>query len=383
MIERVKGLIEKKGSNSVILVVNGIGLEINMSINALESLPPVGKEIQVLTFLNVREDLLELYGFVNRLERKTFLLLISISGIGPKLALTILSGISTDNLKNSIIAGDVPSLTRIPGVGSKTAKRIIIELKEKFITIDRDQLGIAEEKQIITVNAENENHSQARFASLDKNIIEPLEKQWGFIEVEKVGRNISEAVEGYLERNHQQKRFKGFDWEFKLIQDDAANAWCMPGGKICFYTGILEYTKDENGLAVVMGHEIAHAIARHGNERMSKAIAAQMGGVALSVALMNQSTQTQELFKEAYGISSGLSGLAFSRRNELESDKLGLVFMHLAGYDATKAPDFWVRMTQNKQQIPAFLSTHPSGDKRIEEIRSFLASEKFQKYTSK
>ncbi|MBO73138.1 MAG: peptidase M48 [Flavobacteriales bacterium] len=201
--------------------------------------------------------------------------------------------------------------------------------------------------------------------------------------VEKVGRNISEAVEGYLERNHQQKRFKGFDWEFKLIQDDAANAWCMPGGKICFYTGILEYTKDENGLAVVMGHEIAHAIARHGNERMSKAIAAQMGGVALSVALMNQSTQTQELFKEAYGISSGLSGLAFSRRNELESDKLGLVFMHLAGYDATKAPDFWVRMTQNKQQIPAFLSTHPSGDKRIEEIRSFLASEKFQKYTSK
>ena len=201
--------------------------------------------------------------------------------------------------------------------------------------------------------------------------------------VEKVGRNISEAVEGYLERNHQQKRFKGFDWEFNLIQDDAANAWCMPGGKICFYTGILEYTKDENGLAVVMGHEIAHAIARHGNERMSKAIAAQMGGVALSVALMNQSTQTQELFKEAYGISSGLSGLAFSRRNELESDKLGLVFMHLAGYDATKAPDFWVRMTQNKQQIPAFLSTHPSGDKRIEEIRSFLASEKFQKYTSK
>ena len=133
MIERVKGLIEKKGSNSVILVVNGIGLEINMSINALESLPPIGKEIQILTFLNVREDLLELYGFGNRLERQTFLLLISISGIGPKLALTILSGISTDNLKNSIIAGDVPSLTRIPGVGSKTAKRIIIELKEKFI----------------------------------------------------------------------------------------------------------------------------------------------------------------------------------------------------------------------------------------------------------
>ena len=148
MIERVKGLIEKKGSNSVILDVNGIGLEIYMSINALESLPPIGKEIQILTFLNVREDLLELYGFRNRLERQTFLMLISISGIGPKLALTILSVISIDNLKNSIIAGDVPSLTRIPGVGLKTAKRIIIELKEKFIDIDNDQLGIAEEKQI-------------------------------------------------------------------------------------------------------------------------------------------------------------------------------------------------------------------------------------------
>ena len=179
MIERVKGLIEKKDSNSLILVVNGIGLKINMSISALELLPPIGKEIQILTFLNVREDLLELYGFVNRLERQTFLLLISISGIGPKLAITILSGISTDNLKNSIIAGDVPSLTRIPGVGSKTAKRIIIELKEKFITIDTDQLGIAEEKQISSlfrdvINAllslgYKENHAKKVCSELEKD----------------------------------------------------------------------------------------------------------------------------------------------------------------------------------------------------------------------
>ena len=179
MIERVKGLIEKKGSSSVILGINGIGLELNMSVNAIESLPPIGKEIQILTFLNVREDLLELYGFVNRLERQTFLLLISISGIGPKLALTILSGISTDNLKDSIIAGDVPSLTRIPGVGSKTAKRIIIELKEKFITIDSDQLGIAEDKQISNLFRDvfnalvalgyKENHAKKICAELEKD----------------------------------------------------------------------------------------------------------------------------------------------------------------------------------------------------------------------
>ena len=179
MIERVKGLIEKKGSSSVILAVNGIGLEVNMSINAIEALPPIGKEIQILTFLNVREDLLELYGFVNRIERQTFLLLISISGIGPKLALTILSGISTDNLKDSIIAGDVPSLTRIPGVGSKTAKRIIIELKEKFITIDSDQLGLAEDKQISNLFRDvfnalvalgyKENHAKKICSELEKD----------------------------------------------------------------------------------------------------------------------------------------------------------------------------------------------------------------------
>jgi predicted Zn-dependent protease len=198
--------------------------------------------------------------------------------------------------------------------------------------------------------------------------------------VEKVGQEISAAVERYLQRNNQQKRLKGFDWEFKLVQDDLVNAWCMPGGKICFYTGILKYTQDENGLAVVMGHEIAHAIARHGNERMSKAIAAQLGEIALSVAVMNKGSEAQELFQQAYGVSSGLSGLAFSRRNELESDKLGLVFMALAGYDPKYASEFWERMAENSQESPAFLSTHPSDEKRIDEINSFMASDKFRKH---
>ncbi len=201
--------------------------------------------------------------------------------------------------------------------------------------------------------------------------------------VEKVGRNIAQAVEDYLKRNHHQKRLRGFDWEFKLVKDDQVNAWCMPGGKICFYTGILEYTEDEDGLAVVMGHEIAHAIARHGNERMSKALAARMGSIALSVAVMNKGAETQEIFQEAYGITSGLGGLAFSRRNELESDKLGLVFMELAGYDAGHATDFWTRMAKNKNQIPEFLSTHPGDEKRIEKINDFLNSDEFQKHIQK
>ena len=148
MIERVKGIIEKKDINAVVLNVNGIGIKINMSINGLESLPAIGKRTQVLTYLNVREDVLELYGFIRDVERETLQLLISISGIGPKLALTILSGTTPDNLKNSIISGNVPSLTKISGVGAKTAKRIIVELKEKFISIEEDALGIVERKHV-------------------------------------------------------------------------------------------------------------------------------------------------------------------------------------------------------------------------------------------
>ena len=200
--------------------------------------------------------------------------------------------------------------------------------------------------------------------------------------VKKVGSKLSAAVELYMIRNGHSKRLEGFDWEFKIVKDRLVNAWCMPGGKICVYTGILEVTKDETGLAVVMGHEIAHAIARHGNERLSKNIAVQMGGVALSVAIMNKGAQTQELFQQAYGVSSGLGALAFSRKNELESDKLGLVFMHLAGYDASKASAFWERMAEQSSDHPEFLSTHPSDERRIDEIKFFLNSEKFKKHTS-
>jgi predicted Zn-dependent protease len=236
----------------------------------------------------------------------------------------------------------------------------------------RRQLNLLSETDLIQMSSEQYRQfiNQARVI---KNT--PESKM-----LEKVGQKISTAVESYLERNNQQKRLKGFNWEFKLVEDDLVNAWCMPGGKICFYTGILKYTQDENGLAVVMGHEIAHAIARHGNERMSKAIAAQLGEVALSVVVMNKSSETQELFQQAYGVSSGLSGLAFSRRNELESDKLGLVFMALAGYDPKYASEFWERMAENSQESPAFLSTHPSDDKRIDEINYFMASEKFRKH---
>lgn len=239
----------------------------------------------------------------------------------------------------------------------------------------RRQMNLVSEQELITMS----DQQYRQFLS-EAQVAEGTQQSEM---VKRVGNKIAAAVEEYMRSHGQAKRIEGFKWEFNLVNDPTVNAWCMPGGKICFYTGILPLTQDENGLAVVMGHEVAHAIARHGNERMSKGLMTQMGGVALSVALSNKAPQTQQLFNQAYGVGTGLSGLAFSRKNELESDQLGLVFMQLAGYDAHKAPDFWKRMAATGEQPPEFLSTHPSDERRVQEIQSFLASSKFKKHTKK
>lgn len=201
--------------------------------------------------------------------------------------------------------------------------------------------------------------------------------------VKRVGKKIADAVEQYMIKHHHQSRIAGFEWEFNLIQDDQVNAWCMPGGKVSVYTGILKLTKDENGLAVVLGHEVAHAIAQHGNERMSQGMLVELGGMALDVATSSKSEETRNIFMNAYGIGAQTGVLLpFSRKNELESDKLGLVFMQLAGYDASLAPLFWERMAANGGSVPEFLSTHPSDETRIREINEFLKSETFLKHSA-
>ena len=193
--------------------------------------------------------------------------------------------------------------------------------------------------------------------------------------VKKVGNNMANAVEVFMKQNKKYaKRIKNFKWEFNLVQDKAVNAWCMPGGKVVVYTGLLPITKNETGLAVVMGHEIAHAIARHGNERMSQGLLTQMGGLALNVAMTNQPEKTKKIFMGAYGATTtvGLM-LPFSRMHETEADKMGLVFMALAGYDPNAAIKFWERMAASKSgKTPEFLSTHPSDVTRIKKIKEFL-----------
>lgn len=189
-------------------------------------------------------------------------------------------------------------------------------------------------------------------------------------QIKTVGGRIQKAVESYLNQNGYGELLDGFAWEFILIEDNAVNAFCMPGGKVAFYTGILPYCKDEAGIAVVMGHEIAHAIASHGNERMSQALLQQLGGVALNVALANEPAQTQAIFNQAYGIGTTVGVmLPFSRKHESEADELGLYFMAMAGYDPMNAPQFWQRMSQaGGQKPPEFLSTHPSDQTRINNL---------------
>lgn len=201
--------------------------------------------------------------------------------------------------------------------------------------------------------------------------------------IQNVGQKLAAATEQFLATQHASKRLEGFEWEFNLVNSDQLNAWCMPGGKICFYTGILDVCQDETGIAVVMGHEIAHAIARHGNERMSKGAMVNLGGQALGVAISQKSEAAQTLLLKTYGVASQVGMLKYSRNHELEADMMGLVFMQLAGYDAQKAVDFWKRMAANGSGGLEILSTHPSDETRVAEIEKFLASEDFKKYTSK
>ena len=192
--------------------------------------------------------------------------------------------------------------------------------------------------------------------------------------VRKVGTRIAAAVEEYLKQNGFQDRISDFKWEFNLVENDEVNAWCMPGGKVVFYTGILPLTQNEAGLAVVMGHEIAHAVARHGNERMSQQLLIQLGGVALSEAVKEKPQETQALFMVAYGVGSQVGMLLpYSRKHEYEADHLGLIFMAMAGYDPHEAPNFWVRMSQmGSSKVPEFLSTHPVSEKRIEALNALI-----------
>jgi predicted Zn-dependent protease len=193
--------------------------------------------------------------------------------------------------------------------------------------------------------------------------------------VKRVGSRIQEAVEQYCSKNCIQDRLKGYEWEFNLVEDPNVNAWAMPGGKTVVYTGLLPVAQTEAGLAVVMGHEIAHTFARHGAERMTQGLIVEMGGMALSKALANKPEQTQDLFIRSYGIGTQYGILLpYSREHESEADHLGLIFMAMAGYNPNEAIGFWQRMADSKKGAAPLelLSTHPADSTRIRNIEKLM-----------
>lgn len=197
--------------------------------------------------------------------------------------------------------------------------------------------------------------------------------------VKNVGQKIVTASERYLNANGYQGYLKDFAWEFNLVEDDAVNAWAMPGGKVVAYTGILPVAKDETGLAVVMAHEVAHALADHGAQRMSAAQLQQLGAVAGSVAVSGRSEQTQQIFAQAYGLGTTVGVmLPFSRGHETEADRIGLTLMAIAGYNPDEAADLWRRMAEQSkgQAPPEFLSTHPSSATRINNLTQWAPQAK-------
>ncbi len=193
------------------------------------------------------------------------------------------------------------------------------------------------------------------------------------VKVRSIGEKLARAATTYLTENGMADRVANFQWEFNVVTDPAVNAWCMPGGKVVVYTGLLPVTQDDEGLALVMGHEIAHAIARHGNERMSQAATMQGVNMSLGALLSEKPSLATDLFQQAVGIGGQLGMLAYGRNQESEADKMGLVFMAMAGYDPRVAPQFWQRMAaQSGGKTLELLSTHPSDERRIRDLENYM-----------
>jgi predicted Zn-dependent protease len=242
---------------------------------------------------------------------------------------------------------------------------------QKNAITGRRSLNLIPESEMMTMS----------FSEYDKFLAanKPLpETDKRVVMVRGIGTRIQKAVEKYYADKGLSSQLNGFQWTFNVVKEDSTvNAWCMPGGKVVVYTGILPITKDEPCLAVVMGHEIAHAIARHGSERMSDAMLLQLGGTALGAAVQTKPQLTQAIFQQSFGIASQLGQLKFSRNHETEADKMGLVFSAMAGYDPEAAIGFWERMASvGGQKPPELLSTHPSDATRIADLKAFMPEAK-------
>ncbi len=255
-------------------------------------------------------------------------------------------------------------------------KTILISTLFAFFLVSCSQVALTNRRQIKIVprSVMNTMGSQNYASFLTTNAAKVSSASNANVQqVRNVGRRISDAVITYLTNNKLADRAQGYQWEFNVVNSPEANAWCMPGGKVVFYTGILQIANSDASIAVVMGHEIAHAIAEHGNERISQQLIVQAAGTGVEVYTQQKPSAQNDLFKQMYGVGTNMGLLSYSRKQELEADKLGLVFMAMAGYDPAEAVAFWQKMAAaSTASPPEFLSTHPSNANRIAKIQAYL-----------
>jgi predicted Zn-dependent protease len=247
------------------------------------------------------------------------------------------------------------------------ALAIILYACSSVAVTGRKQLSLVPNSEIIPMA--NQEYKEV----LQKGPLSNNQQQAQMIKT--VGLKIQKAVEQYMASKGLSEELAGFAWEFNLIEDPKmVNAWCMPGGKVAFYTGIMPICKDETGVAVVMGHEVAHAIANHGRERMSQQMLAQYGLSTLGAVVGQNPSAGKELLMQAVGAGTNIGMLKFSREHESEADHIGLIFMTMAGYDPNQAPVFWERMSSagGGQEPPEFMSTHPSHSTRISDLKKWI-----------
>ena len=235
----------------------------------------------------------------------------------------------------------------------------------KVMITGRNQVLLYDQGQIASLSSQAYTDLMSKSTlSSDRNSVKM---------VKDVGEKITGAVANYLRQNGWERELNGINWQFDVVKSDQVNAFCLPNGNIVFYEGILKITNNPDLVAVVMGHEIAHALAKHGNERMSQEALAGVAGQALSQFVGTESQKTQAIFGLAFNVGSQLGVLLpYSRKHEYEADRLGLIIMAMAGYDVNVAPAFWEKMSQGGSKMPEFFSTHPSDEKRIEYIKSVI-----------
>jgi predicted Zn-dependent protease len=267
-----------------------------------------------------------------------------------------------------------PTYNRITRIGLQVSKHLLLILVSALLAgclmnmvTGRNQLSLVNESELQLMAV-----SQYKTFLTENKVLSSGNRDAAM--VDRVGARISNAITRYYDEQGKGAILEGYNWEFNTVDSKEANAWCMPGGKVVVYTGLLPITQTETGLAIVVGHEIAHAIAKHGSERMSQAMMQQLGGMALQVAVSQKPQETQNLFLQSYAIGSQMGAmLPWSRQQETEADQYGLIFAAMAGYNPQEAIPFWERMSNaGGASPPEFLSTHPSDATRIRKLKQFM-----------